>query len=186
MPDRPPAEAAFAESLKNLRDIAGVTQAELAEKMSVRGFRWHPATVYKVENGERQIQLAEAVELARIFESDVEAMTESDNDAARLRGYYRDFAAQRQAALQSLSMLETLRKILAAELARVRLERLDPEELALLKLEANPPQEIHEALTEGRARLSQWSQVAHDQQLGALRRKLNLPPSDENSGGKAQ
>ena len=43
--------------------------------MSARGFKWHPATVYKVENGERQIQLGEAVEVARILDTSIEDMT---------------------------------------------------------------------------------------------------------------
>ncbi|OQZ88123.1 hypothetical protein BST11_24350 [Mycobacterium alsense] len=149
-----------------------MTQAELAERMRRGGFRWHPATVYKVENGERQIQLAEAIELARIFGTDVEAMTESDHDAAELRGYRRDLAGQRDSALHSLSMLENLRKILAAELARVDLARLEADEVALLKVEANPPSEIQEALVKGRDGLAMWSKLTQDIQLGSLRRKL--------------
>jgi transcriptional regulator with XRE-family HTH domain len=74
----PSIEAAFAANLKALRAVREMTQADLAEKMSMRGFKWHPATVYKIENGERQIQLAEAIEVARILDTSIEDMTQED------------------------------------------------------------------------------------------------------------
>ncbi len=77
------AEAAFAASLKQARTLMGLTQAEVAEEMSKRGFKWHPPTVYKVENGERQIQLGEALELARILNRSVDDMAKPETDAQR-------------------------------------------------------------------------------------------------------
>ncbi len=77
------ADLAFAANLKALRAVTETTQARLAEKMSSRGFKWHAATVYKVENGERQIQLAEALEIARIFDTAIEDMAR-DSQADQL------------------------------------------------------------------------------------------------------
>jgi transcriptional regulator with XRE-family HTH domain len=79
------ADAAFAANLKALRSATSTTQAQLAEKMSSRGFKWHAATVYKVENGERQVQLAEALEIARIFDTSIEEIAR-DNRAEELLG----------------------------------------------------------------------------------------------------
>ncbi|MEN4476855.1 helix-turn-helix transcriptional regulator [Mycolicibacterium cosmeticum] len=68
------AEAAFAVNVRTARQSRGLTQADVARQMSRSGYRWHAATVYKVENGERQIQLGEALELARILGVGVEEM----------------------------------------------------------------------------------------------------------------
>ena len=57
-------EAIFAANLREARAAAGMTQAELAEAMTKRGCKWYGPTVYKVENGERQILLVEALALA--------------------------------------------------------------------------------------------------------------------------
>jgi transcriptional regulator with XRE-family HTH domain len=86
--ERPSIESAFAASLKSLRDAKSMTQADLAEKMSMRGFKWHPATVYKIENGERQVQLAEAVEVARILDISIEEMTQESQQLRDLRSAY--------------------------------------------------------------------------------------------------
>lgn len=75
------AEAAFALNLRMARTAKGITQAELAEQMAKRGFSWHPPTVYKVEANERQIQLGEAMELARILGVPVEQMATTDGEA---------------------------------------------------------------------------------------------------------
>jgi transcriptional regulator with XRE-family HTH domain len=81
--ERPSIEAAFAENLKALRATRSMTQADLADKMHMRGFKWHPATVYKIENGERQIQLAEAVEVARVLEISIEDMTQESQQLSQ-------------------------------------------------------------------------------------------------------
>lgn len=64
----------FAANLRSLRDTVGLTQSALAKLMSQRGFRWHQATVYKIESGERQIQLSEAREVAQILGVSMEQM----------------------------------------------------------------------------------------------------------------
>lgn len=61
------AEATFAENMKQARIAKGMTQADLAEAMTRRGFKWYGPTVYKVENGDRQILLGEAIEVAEIL-----------------------------------------------------------------------------------------------------------------------
>jgi len=35
--------------------------------MSARGFKWHQATVYKIENGSRQVHIGEAAAVAAVL-----------------------------------------------------------------------------------------------------------------------
>jgi len=61
------AGASIAANIRDARAAAEMTQADLAAAMTKRGFKWHGPTVYKVENGERQILLSEGLALADIF-----------------------------------------------------------------------------------------------------------------------
>jgi transcriptional regulator with XRE-family HTH domain len=94
---RPSVESAFAQNLKKARAASGMTQAELAKKMTDRGYKWHAATVYKVENEERQIQLGEALEAVRIFTMDIEDMVKDSQVAelVTLRQLREDFEDRR-------------------------------------------------------------------------------------------
>jgi transcriptional regulator with XRE-family HTH domain len=75
-------EERFAENLRAMREAFKITQSRLAEVMTERGFRWHQATVYKIESGERQIQLGEAGEIARIFDVSLTDMLKAPAEAS--------------------------------------------------------------------------------------------------------
>jgi transcriptional regulator with XRE-family HTH domain len=134
-------EERFASNLKLMREEAGLTQAALAREMTRSGYRWHQATVYKVENGERQIQLGEAREVARIFGTRLDDMLvapaggrverQLEYDVNRYKHAFDrtawqvvDFADARRALTQSLDAARSLAsesaemqtKIKAAEL----------------------------------------------------------------------
>ncbi|MCX8495953.1 MAG: helix-turn-helix transcriptional regulator [Akkermansiaceae bacterium] len=100
------AEAAFAANLRRARTDRGLTQAQLAEGMASAGFKWHPPTVYKVENGERQIQLGEALELARILDVTLEDMATLEDEAQ-----------------ERLEIWDAYRR--ASEMARTLVERIE-------------------------------------------------------------
>ncbi|WP_346922120.1 helix-turn-helix domain-containing protein [Glutamicibacter creatinolyticus] len=52
----------------NLKEFRGsMPQAELARRMTDRGFKWSQATVYEVERGGRPLKLSEALELAEVL-----------------------------------------------------------------------------------------------------------------------
>jgi len=85
----PSAESVFAQNLKALRDDRKLSQEALAERMAERGFKWHQATVYKVEQGGRQIQLGEARTVAEILGIPLDAMTEGTENIVAL-GHLRD------------------------------------------------------------------------------------------------
>lgn len=65
-------EQAFIEGIKKERLAQGMSQADLAERMSDLGYRFDQATVYKVENGKRKVTAAEAWGLAEVLDVDVE------------------------------------------------------------------------------------------------------------------
>lgn len=60
-------EATFRRGVRTWREIHGMSQAELAAKMSERGFPFHQATVYNLEVGRRPTRLSEAVTLAEVL-----------------------------------------------------------------------------------------------------------------------
>lgn len=53
-----------ATNLRTFRERAGVSQEELAQRMSERGFGFSQATVWKIESGQRPVRISEAVALS--------------------------------------------------------------------------------------------------------------------------
>lgn len=53
----------LAANLRLRREAAGLSQEELAERMTERGFGFSQATVWKIEQGKRPVKLSEAVAL---------------------------------------------------------------------------------------------------------------------------
>jgi transcriptional regulator with XRE-family HTH domain len=54
----------IAASVRAYRETAGVSQDELAQRMSERGFGFSQATVWKIESGQRPVKASELVALA--------------------------------------------------------------------------------------------------------------------------
>lgn len=61
------AEARFGQTMRALRVRAGYTQEQLAERLKEFGIRLHFSAISKMESGDRQIRLNEAVALANIL-----------------------------------------------------------------------------------------------------------------------
>jgi transcriptional regulator with XRE-family HTH domain len=110
------AEAAFAANLRAARDARSLTQTQLAELMAGKGFRWHQATVYKVEAGERQIQLGEALALAQILGLNVEQMAAPEDDGLQQRIAVEDTYRRAAAAAHKLAVENALYTVQAARL----------------------------------------------------------------------
>lgn len=68
------ADDRFAENFRKRRDLQGLSQADVAEKMTERGFAFHQQTVAKIERGTRRVGIGEAVELANILDLSVDAL----------------------------------------------------------------------------------------------------------------
>lgn len=60
-------EARIAQRVRAIREAIGMSQAQVAEAMTKRGYSWQQVTTYKVEKGERKLYLAEARSLAGIL-----------------------------------------------------------------------------------------------------------------------
>ena len=65
-------EDAFIAGLKTERNAQGMSQTDLAERMSALGYKFHQATVYKIENGDRKVSASEAWGLAEVLDVPVE------------------------------------------------------------------------------------------------------------------
>jgi transcriptional regulator with XRE-family HTH domain len=62
------AERLAAELLRKARQERGLTQVDVADEMTQRGFRWSQPTVARVENRRRHLSLSEARALMDILE----------------------------------------------------------------------------------------------------------------------
>ena len=70
----PDAGPHFAVNLKRRRKSSELSQEHVVEEMRRRGFGFHPTTLSRIENGQRQVPIAEALALAEIVGSTVNRM----------------------------------------------------------------------------------------------------------------
>jgi transcriptional regulator with XRE-family HTH domain len=61
----------FARRLRALRETAGLTQQQLADRMSAAGNRMHRSAVAKIESGDRMVSIGEAMQLAVVLGIDL-------------------------------------------------------------------------------------------------------------------
>lgn len=57
-----------ATNVRALRERNGLSQEELAQRMSERGFGFSQATIWKIESGQRPVKISEAVALSEALE----------------------------------------------------------------------------------------------------------------------
>jgi transcriptional regulator with XRE-family HTH domain len=57
-----------ATNLREFRERNGLSQEELAQRMSERGFGFSQATVWKIESGQRPVKISEAVALSDVLD----------------------------------------------------------------------------------------------------------------------
>jgi transcriptional regulator with XRE-family HTH domain len=124
----------FAANLKALREAAGLTQTALAEAMARRRFRWHQATVYKIENSERQIQLSEAMAVADVLGVPLGALTRAPVSSEQLRLSTEAAIERAGAAKGAIELLAESLKKLAVEVGRAR--NVIPDSPDVLRAEA--------------------------------------------------
>jgi transcriptional regulator with XRE-family HTH domain len=73
----------YAKSIESIRIRAAMSQAEVAERMTERGFSFHSTTVSKVERGERRLALDEAAALAAVLHVSIDSLTGARPDTWR-------------------------------------------------------------------------------------------------------
>ncbi|SES28845.1 Helix-turn-helix domain-containing protein [Lentzea xinjiangensis] len=64
-PEGPDIDRNVAVNLRQFREQRGVSQDELAQRMSERGFGFTQATIWKIERGQRPVKISEAVALGK-------------------------------------------------------------------------------------------------------------------------
>lgn len=95
-------EMAVGKRLRELRQISGWSQGDVAAKMAARGCTWTQATVWKIETGLRALRVGELPDAAAVF--GVSPMTLLSGEE------FRDTAEERNA------MERTVREQIAAEI----------------------------------------------------------------------
>jgi transcriptional regulator with XRE-family HTH domain len=80
------ANRCLGKNLRTLRKRKLISQVELAQQMSARGWPYHQQTIYKIETGRRRISFAEAIDLAAFLAVSLDQFTqpvseESSTDA---------------------------------------------------------------------------------------------------------
>ncbi len=82
-------EKRFGVHLRTLRTDMGITQRELAQRMTVRGFSWLQSTVTKTEAGERPLRLDEFVAACEVLDQEpgpvLGSLITGDGDKLRRR-----------------------------------------------------------------------------------------------------
>ncbi|WP_281487772.1 helix-turn-helix transcriptional regulator [Ruicaihuangia caeni] len=83
-------DKAVARNIKQARERAGLSQAEVARLLTDAGVpAIHQTTIARIEKGDRKLRLAEALAIARILEYRVEDLAESSRSAALRESYER-------------------------------------------------------------------------------------------------
>jgi transcriptional regulator with XRE-family HTH domain len=76
------ADARMGANVRSLREGKGISQAELARRMSEAGYPWHQSTVGRAEAGRQSVRASEAEALARIFGVTVDRLLWAGPEAA--------------------------------------------------------------------------------------------------------
>lgn len=84
------ADERFAENFRKRRELLRLSQTDVAEKMTERGFAFHQQTVAKIERGTRRVGIGEATELANILDLDISALLMPTDVAMTERHLYGD------------------------------------------------------------------------------------------------
>jgi len=78
----------FAQRLYALRKTAGLTQEQLADRMTMAGNAMHRSAIAKIESGDRSVSVGEAVQFAAVLGADLgEMTTDRSSDTERERAH---------------------------------------------------------------------------------------------------
>jgi transcriptional regulator with XRE-family HTH domain len=76
----------FATRFRMLREMGGVTQQQIADRLAMGGHKMHRSAIAKIESGDRPVLLAEAVMLARVLNIDlIYFLADEDDESAAER-----------------------------------------------------------------------------------------------------
>lgn len=99
-------DKAFIAGVKRERLAQGMSQSDLAEKMSELGYKFHQTTVNKIENGERKVTASEAYGIAEVFDVAIEYLFDWEAAHSTPEARLKLIATQADSMLQSLLKLD--------------------------------------------------------------------------------
>jgi hypothetical protein len=129
--DHERAERAFAANVRDLRIVCGLSQTDLAARVSDRGLALHQTQVAKIEAGDRGVTIGEAVVLAAILGESLERMVETPIDVAALDLVELRAALQRGAAAATAALKARNEAQQAASVAELEWKSRQLEVIAL-------------------------------------------------------
>jgi transcriptional regulator with XRE-family HTH domain len=134
-----PEDRAFGANLRQVRLRRGLSQDRLAEMMSAEDIGFHQQTLTRIENGRQPVRLGEAMRLASLLDTTVEALLDpevSGHEGDRIAGAVADFEQASDASIRAARRMARahqaltdaveravklgLEEALAAELAEAR------------------------------------------------------------------
>ncbi|MFI6031614.1 helix-turn-helix domain-containing protein [Amycolatopsis magusensis] len=92
-----------ATNLRAFRERGGVSQEELAQRMSERGFGFSQATIWKIESGQRPVKISEAVALSDALDLPSWINLTAEPDVTR---HHADLTAAHRGAAQTYAVLK--------------------------------------------------------------------------------
>ena len=75
-------DAFIASTVQRQRLALGLSQAELGAAMREKGWKWNQTTIWSIEQNNRQVRLAEAVDLAELLGTSIEQLFEKPLESA--------------------------------------------------------------------------------------------------------
>lgn len=135
-------------NVRTIRERLGISQTELARRMTSAGHPWHQATVSRVEIGRQPVSLVEAVTLADMLGTSVDRLTWAPAEA-RIAEYLNDGAFAVINAAEDVA--DSVRRLLGA-VATVQADTA--------RHERHPSSLVQEARTDALGRVAEFGDVA--------------------------
>jgi transcriptional regulator with XRE-family HTH domain len=83
------ADSHLGSNARRLREIAGITQVDLARAMTKSGWQWHQSTVARVESGQQSLRFTEAEALVGILGATLSDLTWTEPEMVEFRDIVR-------------------------------------------------------------------------------------------------
>lgn len=113
LPGEPDPDAVFARCLRAAREAAGLTQKQLADHMTGRGYQMRQGTISKIEAAERFVWLGEAISLAEAVGASLTDLLTPPPEPGDLAKAIAERAGYRRRRNQAFSQVEQLKEQLA-------------------------------------------------------------------------
>lgn len=136
-------------NLKQIREIKGITQEVIVQKMKEKGFEFFQSTIHNIEKGNRRVSLGEAVALGQCLEVSIEELSRPtmSNDLMLVGALRHGAKLELDAIERALNALTDLR--LSASAVKMNLASLEePEKKYPFGAIPSTPQEVYGPLAE--------------------------------------